>query len=204
MKSITKKYVISLIFIFLGTISLGFYLKNVEYDYSVMKIIQDNNFFLSNIYLLNFIKFVTKIGNEKTYIFLLPMIFIYLYYKNLKKEIILLLLAIFFSYILNESIKYIVCRQRPIDFFVIYMKGYSFPSGHAMNTASFYFTLSYILKEKLKFKKLYKIIYILFFFVAISRVILGVHFVSDVLVGTFLGIFISCLFIHIYNNYWRN
>lgn len=204
MKSITKKYVISLIFIFLGTISLGFYLKNIEFDYTIMKILKSNNFLISNEYLLNFFKFITILGNEKTYFILLPIIFIYLYYKKLKKEIIILFLAIIFSYILNESIKYIVLRPRPVDFFVIYMKGYSFPSVHAMNTASFYFTFAYILKEKLKFKNIYKIIYILFFFVAISRIILRVHFVSDVLVGTFLGVFISCLFIHIYNNYWRN
>ena len=115
-----------------------------------------------------------------------------------------MILAILFSYIMNEVIKHIVCRVRPKEFFVIYMKGYSFPSGHAMNMSSFYLTLGYILKEKLNIKYINCFLYILVFFVSFSRIILGVHWVSDVLVGLLLGVLISCMFIHLYNNYWRN
>lgn len=204
MKYITKKYVISLVLIFIGAICFGFYLKNIKFDHIIMKFIQNNNFFVSNLFFLKLIKTITYIGNKKTYFFVLPLIFVYLYYKKLKKEIIILILAILFSYIMNEVIKHIVCRVRPKEFFVIYMKGYSFPSGHAMNMSSFYLTLGYILKEKLNIKYINCFLYILVFFVSCSRIILGVHWVSDVLVGLLLGVLISCMFIHLYNNYWRN
>lgn len=204
----TKKYVISMILILLGIIFIGFYLINLSlyssFDYKIMSYIQKHNFFLFNSFILNFIKGITYIGNGVFYIISLPLVCFYYYYKGLKKEIVLIIGLILFSYILNESIKHIVCRVRPKEFFVIYMDGYSYPSGHAMNTSSFYLTFAYILKEKLNLKYFYFFSYIFILFVSLSRIVLGVHWVTDVAIGLFLGIFVHKFFVHLYNIYWRN
>lgn len=204
MKCILKKYSILFISIFLIVICLGLFLKKLDFDYKLMKVIQHNNFIVLHSIFLNSIKMITCIGNEKTYFFIVPLVCVFLYFKDLKKEIIFVLFVLLFSYVMNEIIKYIVCRCRPTEFFIIYMEGYSFPSGHAMNTATFYLTLAYIFKEKLKFKYIDKFFYFLIFVVSISRIILGVHWVSDVLVGLFMGSVISYIFVKLYSCYWRN
>lgn len=65
--------------------------------------------------------------------------------------------------------------------------GNSFPSNHATNVFAGATLLAWY------FPSLTYFLYIFAFFVAISRVALGVHFPSDILVGAMLGIFVALL-----------
>jgi len=58
--------------------------------------------------------------------------------ENLKKDFIFLVCSLLITYILNELIKHVVLRKRPIEFFIINVTGYSYPSGHSMNISAFY------------------------------------------------------------------
>ncbi len=65
---------------------------------------------------------------------------------------------------------------------------YGFVSSHATN----YFGLAYFISAILHTRKKYTILlYIWAFFIAYTRVYLGVHYVSDILAGALLGVFIA-------------
>ncbi|SDR26211.1 phosphatase PAP2 family protein [Natronobacterium texcoconense] len=65
--------------------------------------------------------------------------------------------------------------------------GYSFPSAHAMGAAAFYGTIAVVGDIWTK-RTRYAVAGAIILLVATSRVVIGVHFVGDVLVGTVLGL----------------
>ena len=93
---------------------------------------------------------------------------------------------------LNNLIKVIIKRIRPSIHPLVLETGYSFPSGHTMATTVFYsFILFFVWKSHLP--KTLKIIItipciIMILSVLISRVYLGVHYISDVTAGLTLSI----------------
>lgn len=96
-------------------------------------------------------------------------------------------------WLLNTAIKHIFDRERPFEE-LRWMNetSSSFPSGHSMSATFIYgMLIYYILKSKLK--KCPKIIMSLIFsliviIVMISRLVLGVHYFSDVVTGFSLGL----------------
>ena len=203
-----QNFIILFFTVLVCSVFLGFYLKNINLkdsiDYKIMFFIQSNNIFTKSSILLNFIKFITTLGNSRTYLFLFIPFGIYFYCNNLKKEFVFLAIVLIFTFALNELIKLIVSRQRPIEFFVINMNGFSYPSGHSMNFSSFYLTFRFLLREKLNSKIIDVIVYILIFLVAISRVILGVHWPIDVVIGFILGYFCYNLAKRFNFSFWRS
>ena len=106
-------------------------------------------------------------------------------------------LLIFFvqgSYILVDFIKDAIGRERPINH-----PGYSFPSCHTLTTTVFYGILIYLVSRYVRSTFWRTALSILFgfmiFMVALSRLWLGVHFLSDVLAGLSLGFLLINLFI---------
>ncbi len=113
------------------------------------------------------------------------------------------------SSITNSMIKNLVMRRRPYfdhegirclkavssryDINDIAGQGYSFPSGHAANSGSL-LTSIYLLLRNRKFLFWGSV---LVFLICLSRIALGVHYPSDVLVGALLGIMMSALIYHL-------
>lgn len=95
------------------------------------------------------------------------------------------------SVALNEVIKALVARPRPAVEAFITEQGYSFPSGHAMNNGTFYFTLFWLIFYFMKKGWLKNVLLAatatMPFLIAFTRVAFGVHYVSDVLAGLALG-----------------
>jgi undecaprenyl-diphosphatase len=99
---------------------------------------------------------------------------------------------------LFEGVKYTVLRQRPYllpNAIVRYVPGFStpadpsFPSAHSATA----FMIAIFLSAR--YPKMSPFFITMAFLVALSRIYLGFHYPSDVLVGTFLGIFAAFLFI---------
>ena len=69
-----QNFIILFFTVLVCSIFLGFYLKNINLkdsiDYKIMFFIQSNNIFTKSSILLNFIKFITTLGNSRTYLFL--------------------------------------------------------------------------------------------------------------------------------------
>lgn len=102
-------------------------------------------------------------------------------------------ISIFILHIILVCIKTYVQRKRPynnnpniINYSTGMFDEYSFPSGHA----ALIFLLYFILKNNYKFGNIYIVIPIL---MCISRVILGVHYISDVICGALLAFLINIL-----------
>jgi membrane-associated phospholipid phosphatase len=92
----------------------------------------------------------------------------------------------------NTVIKDIVHRTRPHTIYVEHMRihSYSFPSGHSFGATVFYGLLAYLAYQHLPRPWSFTVpvlLTILIILVGISRVYLGAHFPSDVIIGWLLG-----------------
>ena len=88
-------------------------------------------------------------------------------------------LNILICVLLNQILKFLFARTRPIDINIIIENGYSFPSGHSMVSLAFYGFFIYLIAHA-NIKKSYKITYcillsLLTIMIGISRIYLGVH-----------------------------
>lgn len=94
-------------------------------------------------------------------------------------------------------------RPRPDLEHLVLVKSYSFPSGHAMVGMIVYFMIAYLLLEEAKTKAgkitIAIITAILLILIGASRIILQVHYPSDVLGGYTLGYLWVVIWILLYN-----
>lgn len=94
---------------------------------------------------------------------------------------------------LDTLIKHLVHRVRPDTLFVrgMKIKSYSFPSGHAFGSMFFYGLLAYLAYTRLPQPwnfVMALLLAVLIFLIGGSRVFLGAHFPSDVVVGWLWGV----------------
>ncbi len=161
---------------------------------------------LRNPFLTSVMKLVTKLSNTSVIISLSMIFIIYFYYIIKKKKIsFLIVVNLVFIVFLNQILKLIFKRDRPIGFRIIEMSGYSFPSGHAMVSMAFYGLLIYIIHHFVKNKKLKTILItlnvIIIILIGISRVYLGVHYLSDVVIGYSISIIYLLILTKYLNKY---
>ena len=130
--------------------------------------------------------------------FILPgivSIVIFLWLKRMRGLALVLAtaLAVSISDFLGATLKELIARDRPchvlsnIKDIANCSNSFSFPSNHAVNS----FTFATIVT--LAYKNLTFLLYVSALLVGYSRIYLGVHYPTDVLSGTLLGILIGFL-----------
>jgi len=145
-----------------------------------------------------FMKFITSFGNTSTVFILLCVVLwgLVKFIRN-KKIALIFLISLCGNVLFNQLLKVIVARERPIDK-LINIGGFSFPSGHAMVSMFFYGGIMYLISKLVKRKVLRIMLIIMFailiFLIGFSRIYLGVHYFSDVLVGFLVSILFLDLF----------
>ena len=195
-----KNYLLFIIIICL--VITGFILEDVyereilEFDKLAFSLFKIRTPLLTKIFLI-----ITNLGSPYVLILLTLLSFLL---KN-KKLSFIITANLGLITIINQVLKFIVKRPRPSDLFLIVETGYSFPSGHSMVSLSFYGLLIYFIYKYFKNKKL-KIFLITFLsliiiLTGISRVYLGVHFVSDVISGFLLSLSYLIIFIKVINKF---
>ncbi len=127
-----------------------------------------------------------------------------IYSKTRKKLGYPLVITIGGATILNYILKEIFARERPNFLRIIEETHYSFPSAHAMVSAAIYTMCILVLNHEVKSKKIRIIgtavgIFIPFM-IGLSRVYLGVHYISDVIGGFLLGFALSFFIYDKYKN----
>ena len=92
--------------------------------------------------------------------------------------------------VLSQGLKHVVDRARPVfDAPVAEALGPSFPSGHALGSSVFWTTCAVLLVPRVRWPRLLLAGAVLVaVLVAASRVLLGVHYLSDVTGGLLLGL----------------
>ena len=141
-----------------------------------------------------FFSFITKLNDYGLLTILAVLLIIYKYKNpNITKTC---LYSIIISLLVVQLFgKNIIQRPRPFEIinqlslWIEKPTTYSFPSGHA-SISGIGFMLSYLYFNKPLIKYLFMILFAL---VAISRLILKVHFFTDVFVGFFIAILIVLL-----------
>ena len=150
-------------------------------------------------------EFITMLGEEYIMVFLLVVIY-FAYDKVFGKK---LAYIIFTSLCLNNSVKGIVARTRP---FVVdpnldsvrkeTATGYSFPSGHTQNSSTVYLAVAY--NNTFKKHLIWTIAIIVSILIGFSRLMLAVHYPTDVLVGLLFGVGCAILLSILYNKVAKN
>lgn len=138
--------------------------------------------------------FVTHFGEWITIAIAIAIIIALLTIRKLYGVIVGYIIAVAGGGGLDYILKQAVQRTRPIDdATLINVKGFSFPSGHAMLSMVFYGMVSYFiirLIKQWKFRMLVVIIMgFVIFLIGFSRIYLQVHYLSDVIAGFIGGLF---------------
>ncbi|MEG2321976.1 MAG: phosphatase PAP2 family protein [Bacilli bacterium] len=139
-----------------------------------------------------------------TSFFVIVCLIILIFIKK-KKHAVLIVSNLINTVIMNQTFKVLFARPRPVVSSIIMETGYSFPSGHTMAAMSFYGFFVYLVwQTKLaKNKKIFISIILTFliFLVGLSRVYLGVHFVSDVVGAVCLSTIYLIIYTKIISKY---
>ncbi|GIU70181.1 MAG: hypothetical protein KatS3mg002_1417 [Candidatus Woesearchaeota archaeon] len=149
-----------------------------------------NMYLFHNYFLISFFKIITLLGNIEFFfiIFLVSSIMIYFNRRIIHWFIISTVIVSILVFVL----KILTNRLRPFmidsNLYIINAEMSGFPSGHAMMMFSI---IPFLAKNFPKYRVYFFIVAIL---VAVSRVYLNVHYLSDVVAGAFLGYVIGKFF----------
>ena len=106
------------------------------------------------------------------------------------------------AHITNQLLKQLMTRERPSISVLLNAEGYSFPSGHSMIAIVCYGLIAFFIGLHLASNKQKVILYILLggliLLIGVSRYVLNVHFLTDIISGFLFGGIILFSFIHLY------
>ncbi len=108
----------------------------------------------------------------------------------LKSAVLTILLSLIISAIVVFGIKYTLRRERPRDprgFVTIKYDKYSFPSGHSARMSTLAGT---VLLFNLPLGAILTVIALM---IAVARVVIGIHYVSDVVTGLTIGFAVAAI-----------
>lgn len=187
---------IFLLIFLLDTLCVTFIPSLSTYELKLNLFIQN---LLSNIS-IEIPKFITNFcyGNQMDYV-ILSVVILFLFFK-FYRSLIVFFIALTTGHWLFIFAKLTIKRPRPpVEYRLIEISNYSFPSGHStlsmvLYGILIYFTWKYIKNKKVKIT-LTTILAMLIFTIGFTRIWLGVHYLTDVIGGFSLGICIISILV---------
>ena len=164
----------------------------VEFDTSISE--QLFEWKLDYPFLTQLFNFVSHLGQPVWFWVLVGGTAIYLWRRNQRRLVAFLLTTTIGGSLVNTAVKISVNRPRPTfrdPDAITFQTGKSFPSGHAMSSTIAYGALLLIFLPTIPVKKRKWALLayaVLVLFIGVSRLGLGVHYVSDVVGGYMLGL----------------
>lgn len=141
---------------------------------------------------------ITFLGGQEVLIIIVVIVY-FIVSKKIGQRIAF---SVFGSLLLNNTLKSIINRIRPFrhpnanytlsDNVTTHASGQSFPSGHSQNVSVTYTSIAIAFNRR----PIWILSIVAICLVGISRIVLGVHYPTDVVVGITLGI--SCAFLGAY------
>lgn len=193
-----SKYIILIVLIFLFTLITYLVKTNkiVNFDNYVYEFLNDK----SNSTLTSFFRGITLFANYQAIVILCILSFVFIRDKVVDVEICIVSIL---SATMNSIFKSIFVRPRPDVLKLITQGGYSYPSGHAMASMTFYGFLIYLIyKSDLSKNKKISFITLLSIFILLigmSRIYLGVHYASDIIAGYIVSVILLIIYVSIIN-----
>lgn len=142
-------------------------------------------------FLIEYLVFGFFVGREMIVI-LATILVLYFFYKRFWRELAMVLIGSGGGGLLWYAVSRYFDRPRPAIQMTIALTDPSFPSGHALSALVFYGFLAYLLVPRMpsRFWKWFVGILLTFvaLFVGASRLILGGHYVTDVVAGYAIGL----------------
>lgn len=168
----------------------------VKIDYWVLSHTVD----IQNPELTRFMLIITNLGGP---VLIVTGSIIFFFYLLIRKRGIwarFFLLIMIGGSILDFTLKNSIQRARPVSpsgIALTHAAGWSYPSGHAMISTLFYLSLAYFLIRNSRSKRIkiatFLIFGLLIIMIAISRIYLEVHYLSDILAGLTGGLLWSVI-----------
>ena len=94
-------------------------------------------------------------------------------------------------WLIDEALKFSIARERPGLGSDAFGLGYSYPSGHTLVGMGMYFTIAILLSDELREEGQRLAVWLfagaIVFLIGLSRLVLGVHYPTDVLGSALLG-----------------
>lgn len=132
---------------------------------------------------------VTTTGDVAAIILISLCILLVLYRHKQWRSMSFVLISIIGAFILNIILKMIFARQRPeLWEHLIYESTYSFPSGHAMFTATVALCVGVLVWRRQHKWWIISALAAYVLAVGFSRMYLGVHYLSDILAGWLVAV----------------
>lgn len=155
----------------------------------------------------SFWRVVTSLGDDIILFMLVGVI----YWLGYKREGIFLALILVFSAFINYSLKYLIGRPRPTFYEarkLYFPEGPSMPSGHAQTTTATAFTIAWLAKRGVPLVSkrgiiLFLLAAIISVLVSISRIYLGAHWPTDVILGLLIGLLVFGAYVLIAERAWN-
>lgn len=169
-----------------------------SFDTTLFEILQlsgNTNSTLNDL-IINIFRFITHLGDG---VVLAALSLITLGWLKKKKQYLVGLfwtVYVVFSYLFSAGAKQIIGRERPDEIYhLIEVSSPGLPSGHALKSTIVYAGIYLLLKQYLILsasqQKALRVILALPIAIGLSRVLLGAHWPSDVILGWLLGGLIS-------------
>ncbi|NHJ22433.1 MAG: phosphatase PAP2 family protein [Candidatus Lokiarchaeota archaeon] len=180
----SKKQLITIGVIFLVVVVVGLILIFVGYN---------DAFYSTSPTMRSIFKYITYLGEPIVFIVIVAIFFI-AYDKKFAKN---LALSLMFSTYVNEFVKNIFMDPRPATNIVDSTPvetSYGFPSNHTQSAVAFWGYFAYNFRKRLYIPI---ILGVVIFLVSISRLIVGVHDLQDVIGGFAIGVVVVMLFIYL-------
>lgn len=165
-----------------------------KFDYNIIKWIQDN---IQNSFLDVIFKIITELGDKMVFILIVMILF----WAVNKRFAYKFLFAFIGSAFINQVAKMAIQRPRPFKEDGIISigsetGGSSFPSGHSQSSAVIFYGLN---DEYGKRNKIIRAILIgILILVPLSRMYLAQHYLTDVVVGTLIGLLSAYLMFNLF------
>lgn len=167
---------------------------------------------VSSSFLLGMMEIISMIGSSEAVLLLTFVITVIFLFKRDWFHTIFFLTVSVGGVVLNFVLKFLFQRERPGEMshievfnFSLDIPSYSFPSGHMMRATILLLFLVYISHRFMKHTALKTLAYILFTVtlvgVALSRLFLDAHFLSDVLAAVSISIVWFCLCYFVFKRY---
>lgn len=173
----------------------------MDFELKIIKFLQAN----ASPNWINFFQAITLFGSLLGF----AIVFCILFVKKRKLSYVFAV-AFAIASVANFALKMLIARQRPFDVdsdIINYGQesGFSMPSGHSMSAAffaTFVCFLCYKMTKRISTKALCTICCVLFTcLIAFSRMVLGVHYLTDTIAGIFVGVLFAITAILVYNRY---